>query len=171
MEAVVDANIFISAIFDKAGAERALLRLEKRRQFTAVVSHQIVDEIWRVMCRECIKRNVPLEEFFELTKDFPRLLSTARNAHIPPGTTYRVVEDDHEDDKYFTCAIEANVPCIVTNDWRDLGPYDGRVTTRDGQTIRVMRPMTFGALVLGSDEAFRAMVQSGVRVRTHRPKS
>lgn len=166
MEAVLDANIFIYAVFDGRGPERALFRLEKQGRFTNVVNHAIVDEVWRVMAREFTRRGLPMATFFDVTKDFARLLATSRS--VRSKTRHQVVAEDPDDDKYFTCAIEGNVPIIVTNDWDHVGPYDGKCKTLDGRSIRVLRPAQFGALLVGGDRQFKQFILTTTGVRQHK---
>jgi len=133
IRAVLDANVFVSAILNPKGSPAKLLLAWYAEKFQLVVSEAIVEEISRVLHYPKIAKRHQWSE--EKIKDF--LASLTYLAIQTPGKRkLNVIKDDPSDNRYLECALEGGAAYIVSGDrdLLDLGEYEG---------IRILTPSAF----------------------------
>jgi putative PIN family toxin of toxin-antitoxin system len=129
MRAVVDTNVFLSALLHGRGTRPVLASLIARR-FRLVTSDTLLDELTDVISRPEWLRALDGSECHEL-------LAIIREAATFVTPTHHVaVCRDPEDNALLDCALAARVDCLVTGDCDllILDPFHG---------IRILRPAEF----------------------------
>jgi uncharacterized protein len=124
ISAVVDANVFVSAVLSPAGAPAQVLNAWRGGRFVLVLSFAILEEIYRVLHYPKIALRHRWTE--AQIRTFVDLL--ASQASIPPGAlTLTVIKDDPADNRYLECAVEGHADVLVTGDQLllNLGVYQG----------------------------------------------
>jgi putative PIN family toxin of toxin-antitoxin system len=124
MRAVLDANVFVSAVLSPNGIPAALLTAWRAEQFDLLISAAILNEISRVLRYPSIAKRhqwtaAKLQVFLE------DLVSLAM---MTPGKlTLNVITEDPADNRYLECAVEGDVDSIVSGDRHllDLREYQG----------------------------------------------
>jgi putative PIN family toxin of toxin-antitoxin system len=122
--AVVDANVFMSAVLSPAGTPAMVLDCWRGGRFVLVLSTAILEEIYRVLHYPKIATRHRWPE--EQIRAFVDAL--ASQAMITPGAlTLAVIEDDPADNRYLECAVEGEADFLVTGDQLllNLGVYQG----------------------------------------------
>jgi putative PIN family toxin of toxin-antitoxin system len=123
VRAVLDANVYISAIIQPRGTPGRLVeRFLRDAAFEIVLSPAIVDEVLRalaypIVCKRL--RGVDAQLWFE---DLAVLADLVPGAQRVAG-----VCKDPDDDKYVAAALEGRAPYVVTGDraFLDLGEHAG----------------------------------------------
>lgn len=133
IRAVLDANVFVSAVITTKGNAAQILDAWRAEQFQPVVSQAILEEVERVLrYPRIVKRHrLPEEQIRRFIDDL------AHTAIQTPGElTLSVIKEDPSDNRYLECAIEGEVEYIVSGDQDllDLGEY---------QEIRILTPRAF----------------------------
>jgi putative PIN family toxin of toxin-antitoxin system len=133
IRAVLDANVFVSAVLSPAGAPAQVLTAWREERFQLVISEAILEEIERVFqYPKIVKYHRWSEERLRSFLDDLRHL-----AIVTPGTlTLTVIHDNPPDDRYLECAVEGEAAYIVSGDRHllDLGEYQG---------IQILTPRAF----------------------------
>ncbi len=133
IRAVLDANVFVSAIINPKGIPGKIFTAWQAEQFQLVLSEAILAEIVRVLCYpKIIRRHGWSEEKLRTFVD-----DLAHLAILTPGKLkLTVIREDPPDDRYLGCAIEGEAEYIVSGDQLllSLGDYRG---------IRVLTPRAF----------------------------
>jgi putative PIN family toxin of toxin-antitoxin system len=127
VRAVLDTNVFVSALFWKDAPYR-ILRKGFRGTFLILISPDILEEISRVLRR---RFEFPSED----TNAFLEIIAV--NAHIViPTMKLRIVKKDPSDDKIIECAVVGGGQYIVTGDRHllDLKKY---------QKVEIVTPQEF----------------------------
>ena len=126
IRAVLDANVFISAILVPKGNPAKIIGAWKADKFQLILSEAILEEISRVLQYPKIaKRHHWSREEIQMFID-----DLAHLAILTPGKIrLRVIPEDPADDSYVECAVEGKAEYIVSGDKHllDLGRY-GSVT-------------------------------------------
>lgn len=133
LRAVIDANVFASAIHNPQGPSARVLQAWLIDRFQLILSPAILMEIRRVLRYPRIRRastwtDVEVTELLDLL---------AAYAEIPvPGTLALQVCRDPTDDKYLAAAVEGKADYIITGDkdLLSLGKY---------QDIAIVAPAEF----------------------------
>ncbi len=113
LKAVLDTNLFISALLTAKGNPAKILNRWKAGSFDSVISLPILKEIRRVILYPKIRRrlnwiDVEINEF---------LLGLAQFGFMVSGESkIDLIKDDPTDNKYLACALEGNADYIVTGD-------------------------------------------------------
>ena len=139
IRAVLDANVFISAILSEKGIPGKILRAWGDERFHLVTSEAILNEIARVLRYPNIARRhrwseTQLQAFLEDVQNL---------AILTPGQlTLSVIELDPSDNRYLECAVEGEASYIVTGDRHllDLTQHQG---------IEILTPRAFIELLGG----------------------
>jgi putative PIN family toxin of toxin-antitoxin system len=133
LRAVLDANVYISALIRPAGPPgQVVQRFLRDEAFDLVLSPAIVDETLRAFSypkvRKCIPRDVDPALWFEGIIILARLVAGER--------TVQPLSADPDDDKYIAAAIEGGATFIVSGDpdLLTLGEHDG---------VRIVTPRAF----------------------------
>lgn len=122
LRAVVDANVYVSAIIQPAGTPGHLIeRFLREAIFEIVLSPAIVDEVLRALGYRKLRkylRGTDAQLWFE---DIVVL------ADVVADTPLSGVCDDPDDDKYLAAALEGRASHVVTGDrhFLALGQHAG----------------------------------------------
>ncbi len=128
MRIILDTNVFVSGVFF-SGPAHQILRAWRDGRCQLVLSPEILDEYHRVSEELAAKYpGVEINRFLDL------LVCYGETCLAPPLA--ESVCDDPDDDKFFACAVAANVDCIVSGDKHLL-----KVSGYRG--IEVIRPREF----------------------------
>jgi putative PIN family toxin of toxin-antitoxin system len=112
IRAVLDTNIWVSAILNPSGFPAEILRSFRNGDFLAVISEPIISEIADVLSRPRIKNKYGITEadILELL-----ILIEERCEHVLLSGDIRVCRDP-EDNGVIETAIKGHASCIVTRD-------------------------------------------------------
>ncbi|HZX93597.1 MAG TPA: putative toxin-antitoxin system toxin component, PIN family [Myxococcales bacterium] len=122
MRAVLDANVYVSAILQPAGAPGLVVdKFLRDASFDVVLSPAIVDEVLRVFGYRKLRkalRGIDAQLWFE---DIVLL------SDVVADTPLSGICEDPDDDKYFAAALEGRASHVVTGDHRflELGEHAG----------------------------------------------
>ena len=109
IRAVIDANVFVSAIFWQDSARECLVRFA-RRQFQAFVTEVVLEEYaetaWDVKFEERLPQN---------PQPWLNWISSRATVLSPVALT-GPVSPDPDDDKFIECALAARAHYLVTRD-------------------------------------------------------
>jgi putative PIN family toxin of toxin-antitoxin system len=135
MKAVLDANVFISAVLVPYGRPAQILQAWRDGRFELVISPPILAEIRRVLLYPRLQRKHGWEE-----ADINAFLDGLRTtATIVPGhLEVTVVRDDPTDDKYVGAAVEADAAYIVSGDehLKTIERYQGIIVLSPAAFLR-----------------------------------
>jgi uncharacterized protein len=139
MKAVVDVNVFVSAMMTPAGPPAEIVRRWLDKRFMLVVSPAIADDLLEVVDRTAVRRFIrrsadDLGRFFR---------DVADNAHEVAPEHVEVVADDPDDDVVLRTAVAGSADYIVTGD-------DHLLRLRRYRGIFILTPRQFLAVL---DEA------------------
>jgi putative PIN family toxin of toxin-antitoxin system len=139
MNAVLDVNVFVSAMMTPAGPPAEIIRRWLDKRFVLVVSPPIVDDLTEVVDRTTVRRFIrrsadDLRRFFR---------DVADNAHEVAPEHVEVVADDPDDDVILGTATAGAADFIVTGD-------DHLLRLRRYRGIVILTPRQFLAVL---DEA------------------
>lgn len=112
MRVVLDTNIVVSATLIRGGNEDRILRAWQRGAFEVVLSHQILQEMGRVLSYPKLRKLRWMRE--EEVVGLLELL--AEESVLVPGRVRVAICRDPEDNKFIEAAIEARASYVVTGD-------------------------------------------------------
>ena len=127
IKAVIDTNVFISALFWK-GKPNEVLRLAFSKKFTAVTSREILSELEGKLTR---KFHYPKNE----TKKYMALI-LSEFVVVEPGLNIAAVVEDPSDNKVIEAAADSNSGFIVTGDSHLL-------KLKDFRGVKILNPAEF----------------------------
>jgi putative PIN family toxin of toxin-antitoxin system len=138
LKAVLDTNLFISALLTAKGNPAKILNRWKAGSFDLVISLPILRETKRVILYPKIRKRLnwtdgEINEF---------LLGLAQFSFMVSGESkVDVIKDDPTDNKYLTCALEGNADYIVTGDQHLLkvGEYKGTKTISPEEFLDILK--------------------------------
>ena len=140
LRAVLDANVFISALIQpKGNPGRILTRLLADRAFSLVLSDAILRELRHSLAYPRVRRRLKFSDR-ELDERIAVLQFVA--ILVKGDVRDRVVATDPDDDKYIAAALEGLADFIVTGD-QDL------LQLREHQGVRILSPRQFLSLLGG----------------------
>lgn len=129
--AVLDANVYVSAAVHPGGTPGQVLDRLERREFEAVLSPAIVDELRRVLdypkVRKAIRIETPLEQWLEAIVMLADVVDDRRLLAVCP---------DPDDDKYLAAALEGRAEFVVTGDQAFLA-------LEEHEGVRIVSPRDF----------------------------
>jgi uncharacterized protein len=139
---VLDANQYVSALLKPHSNPAKIIRLVYEGDLALLLSHEILDELRRVLAYPKIKklhRRTPeeIERFF---------LKLERIAVVTPGLLdVSAITDDPSDNIYLACAVEGSADFIISGDHHltDLRGFEG---------IPIVNPAMFLKLMAERDE-------------------
>ncbi len=139
LRAVLDANVYVSAVIRPAGPPGQIVeRFLRDAAFEIVVSSAIVEEVLRALAypkvRKYIRGSVDPALWFE---DVVVLAQFSAGEYEVRG-----VSDDPDDDKYIATAVESRAACVVSGD-PDL------LTIKEYEGLRFVSPRAFLRLLGG----------------------
>ena len=127
IKAVLDTNIFVSALFWK-GAPYTVVRTGIAGGFVMLASPAIIAELQETLA---VKFNFPSED----ARDYLHLIAL-HALLVEPREEPRVVVVDPSDDKIIACAVAGGADYIVTGDKHLL-------SLRDFSDINIVTPPSF----------------------------
>ena len=104
---VLDANVFISAIFWE-GKSYTLVKKAISQDIIVFISNYIIEEIRRVLAGDFNLEKQEVDDILNALLYFTHL--------IEPKESVTVIKDDPKDDKILDCAIACNAEFIVSQD-------------------------------------------------------
>ena len=133
IRAVLDANVFVSALLSPRGVPATVLAAWRDGQFQLVISEAILSEIERVLRypRIASRHRWSQEKMGTFFEDLAHL------AILTPGEMrLAVIREDPSDNRYLECAVEGEAGFIVSGDadLLSLGSYRG---------IEILTPRAF----------------------------
>lgn len=137
IRAVIDANLFVSAILTTKGKPARILNLVREEKVKLITSLPILEEVRRVLLYPRIKK---LHQFSPKEVD-EQLKRITYLAHFTTGKTeIKAIEVDPTDNKYLECAVEGDAEFIISGDHhlRDMKVFEG---------IRIVSPAEFIELI------------------------
>ena len=113
IRAVLDANVFVTAVLTPAGPAAAVLEAWRSERFELLVSQPILDELARVLAYPKIARRHgwPRKEILAFVRDLGDLA-----VQTPGRIELAVIREDPDDDRYLECAVEGRAGYIVSGD-------------------------------------------------------
>lgn len=121
MRAVLDANVFVSALLSKQGAPQAIISRWQEDAFEMLISDEIMDEVRRVLYYPKIAQlhrlsDAEIKEFLALLRDEAHLIAPKERLSVSP---------DEPDNRYIECAVAGGAEFLVTGDKKHLLPLKG----------------------------------------------
>ena len=115
LRAVLDANVYVSAIIQPAGTPgRIVERFLRQADFEIVLSTAIVDEVLRVLGYRKVRRLLRGADAQVWFEDLLVLADVVADRELSG------ICDDPDDDKYLAAALEGRATHVVTGDRRFL---------------------------------------------------
>jgi len=133
IRAVLDANVFVSALLSPKGFPSRVLAAWRAERFHLVTSLAILEEISRVLQypKIALRHHWPEERIQLFIEDVAHL------AILTPGERrLNLIAEDPSDNRYLECAMEGAAEYIVSGDQHLL-----RLRTYEG--IRILTPGEF----------------------------
>jgi putative PIN family toxin of toxin-antitoxin system len=121
---VLDTNVLVSAVLKPAGTPRNLVDLWLQDTFEIAVSDAILQEYRDVLSRPKFTPYIPSPNL--VVELFEKLESSAE--YFPGLTPVSPIRQDRSDEKFLSCAIEAQAEALITGDHKHLlpiGEYEG----------------------------------------------
>jgi hypothetical protein len=137
IKAVLDANIFVSAVLKPAGNPGRIIDMAKRDRFKLLLSPDILAEVETVFSYPRLKKlhnKTP-----KWIKDF--LTELTDKAEITPGNVVvEAIRNDPSDNIYLSCALEGRADFIVSGDQhlKDLEVFQGIPIVSPAEFLEVM---------------------------------
>lgn len=123
LKAVIDVNLFVSAVISKKGNPAKLLQLWRDRAFLTVISEQMIEEFERVLRYPRVRNKYNLKD-----EDIGLAVGAIRKFAIvlPDLIKLDVIKEDPDDNKVLACALAAQADYIVSGDSHllDLGVFE-----------------------------------------------
>jgi putative PIN family toxin of toxin-antitoxin system len=111
--AVLDANVFVTAVLTPAGVAAAVLEAWRAERFELLASSATLDEVARVLAYPKIARRHgwSRREILAFVRELEDL------AVVTPGQVeLSVIREDPDDNRYLECAVEGRAEYIVSGD-------------------------------------------------------
>jgi putative PIN family toxin of toxin-antitoxin system len=137
MRAVLDANVFISAVISDRGAPKRIIDYWREEAFELLTSEAILEEIEQVLKYPRIAAlhklsEAELNEFLALLREENRLVFSSEQLDV---------SRDGTDNRYIEYAVAGGADYLVTGDKMHLLPIG------EYQGIRIVSPATFVTLL------------------------
>lgn len=134
LRVVLDTNVFISASFRRLSPiPNQIYQALKTKQFILITSPSILEEIEEVSAREKIMRltGMPENERMQFIENLIEI-----GLVVPGNSDVQVIQDDPDDNKFLSAAIEGFADYIVSGD-------DDLLNLREYENIRIVSPNDF----------------------------
>ncbi len=114
LRAVLDTNVFVSALLSRRGPAAQIFNAWRQRKFLLIISPFLLQEIERVLRYPKIQQKYGISD-----QEIQILLELLRrDAIVVSGNlvVQNVIPDDPEDEHVLACALEGRADCIVSGD-------------------------------------------------------
>jgi putative PIN family toxin of toxin-antitoxin system len=142
IRAVLDTNVFISALFNPQRPPAQLLDLALQGKIKLIISPQLIGEIEGVLTYPRVKKLLKKRKAApgEIEEGIAKALKLA--VLTPGSLTIEAIPDDPADDMVLACALEGIADFIVSGDHHllDLKDYQG---------IKIVTPVKFLEIIGG----------------------
>ncbi len=108
MQAVLDANVLVSALLSSSGAPATLMERWLLGEFELVVSERLLDEVERTLARPKIRARIPADT----ASEFVSVLRNLADARVDPAATPAVRSRDPADDYLIALAAEETATLV-----------------------------------------------------------
>ncbi len=136
IRAVLDTNVFISALFNPKRPPAQLLELTLQGKIKLIISPQIIGEIERVLTYPKVKKLLKKKKTTpgEVEEGIVKALKVA--VLTPGNLAIKAIPDDPADDMFLACALEGQADFIVSGDHHllELSTFQG---------IKIVSPAEF----------------------------
>lgn len=130
---VLDTNIVISAAKSLDGNPAQIFEMLLLEEIINYTTKEIIEEIKEVLARPRIKLAL-IEQEFMLT-NFEKFSTT-----IQTMSTFDVIKDDPDDNKFLACAVDSNAEYIISGD-------DHLLKLKTFKGIQIVTPAQFVTLM------------------------
>src|SRR5437867_377916 len=117
--AVIDTNVFVSALWSRQGAAFEIFAELRRGRWQIVLSNHLLFEYEEVSKRTAAEMGLTPQEIDDI---LDALCAAAEQHQLEPTWIPRL--SDPDDEPLLQMAVEANVPVIVTRNIRHLKPAE-----------------------------------------------
>ena len=131
LRAVIDTNVFLSALWSRQGAAFEIFAEPRRGAWQIVLSNHLLFEYEEVAKRNAPEMGLTLQDIDDI---LDALCFVAEQRQLEPAWIPRL--SDPDDEPLLQMAVEAKVPIIVTRNIRHLKPAESF-------GIEVMTPAKF----------------------------
>ncbi len=131
IRAVIDTNIFLSALRSQDGASFQIVDRLERGEFTLVLSQTVLAEYEEVLKRELMPLGYPVSAIELFLDDLCRCVEIFR-----PSGFWKIALPDTDDEALAQLAIESKIDYLVTHNSRHF-PADRLLS------VQVVDPKTF----------------------------
>jgi putative PIN family toxin of toxin-antitoxin system len=111
VQAVLDANVLVSALLSSSGTPATLMERWLLGEFELVVSERLLDEVERTLARPKIRARIPADTALE----FISVLRSLADIRVDPAATPTVRSRDPADD-YLIALAAAERATLVSGD-------------------------------------------------------
>jgi len=139
MRAVIDTNILVRALINRAGTVRRMLTALDAGRYSVVLSAALLTELTRVLRRSRLRTKYGISE--DDIRDLLQLL-IRRGEIVTPARTIRVCRDP-KDDMFLEAAVADGADVIVSGD-------DDLLVLRPFEGIPIVRPAAFLSMLDGT---------------------
>lgn len=135
MKAVLDTVVFLRALMNRQGPWGHLL-FDLRRQYTLVLSPDVIEEVVEVLNRSGLARRLPPAGDVQWNE----VIDILADADIVQPSVKLLVSRDIADNKFFECAVEGRADYIISEDADilDIGEFQGVQTVTAAQFIELL---------------------------------
>jgi putative PIN family toxin of toxin-antitoxin system len=119
LRAIIDTNVFLSALWSKQGAAFEIFAELRRGRWQMVLSNHLLFEYEEVAKRNASEIGLTLADIDAILDS---LCAAAENQQLEPAWLPRL--SDPDDEPLLQMAVEATVPIIVTHNIRHLKPAE-----------------------------------------------
>jgi len=137
MKAVLDANLFVSAVLTSGGKPAQVLDAWRADRFELVIGEDIIEEVREVLSRPQIRERHQWSE-----EELGRFLGDLRElAFITSGKLdVEAITDDPDGNMYLACAIAGGADYIISGDRHllKLGTFEGIKIVTPAQFLEIL---------------------------------
>jgi putative PIN family toxin of toxin-antitoxin system len=119
LRAIMDTNVFLSALWSTRGAAFEIFAELRRGRWQMVLSNHLLFEYEEIGKRHAVEMGLTLEDIDEV---LDALCAAAEQRQLQPAWVPRLTDPD--DEPLLQMAVEAQVPLIVTRNTGHLKPAE-----------------------------------------------
>lgn len=141
IEAVIDTNVFIDAVFRNRRVCQLILRKEIFGEISFAMSIPICDEVTNIFFCVANDYDIPIKDLQKYVVVY--LNRVLLRSHLINVTTCNKHSSDREDDKFIQCAIDGGIKYIVSSDNEGLLSLNEKIKNCNGEVISILKPEKF----------------------------